>query len=33
VFHDKPKLENLKRLFPQAWRAEPMLVSKTGLNN
>lgn len=33
VFHDKPKLENLKRLFPQAWRAEPMLVSKTGLSN
>jgi peptide-methionine (S)-S-oxide reductase len=33
VFHDKPKLESLKRLFPQAFRAEPMLVSKTGMSN
>jgi peptide-methionine (S)-S-oxide reductase len=33
VFHDKPKLENLKRLFPAAYRAEPMLVSKTGMSN
>jgi peptide-methionine (S)-S-oxide reductase len=33
MFHDKPKLENLKRLFPAAYRAEPMLVSRTGMVN
>jgi peptide-methionine (S)-S-oxide reductase len=33
VFHDKPKLESLRRLFPQAWRAEPVLVSKAGMSN
>jgi peptide-methionine (S)-S-oxide reductase len=32
-FHDLPKVANLKRLFPEAWRAEPMLVSKTGMVN
>jgi peptide-methionine (S)-S-oxide reductase len=26
VFNDMPKLDDLKRLFPQAWRAEPVLV-------
>ena len=25
VFNDLPKLDDLKRLFPQAWRAEPVL--------
>jgi len=30
--HDLPKVENLKRLFPQSYRAEPMLVSKTGIS-
>lgn len=33
AIHDMPKVENLKRLFPQAYRAEPALVSKTGLGN
>lgn len=27
VFNDLPKLDDLKRLFPQAWRAEPVLVA------
>jgi len=31
VIHDLPKIENLKRLFPDVYRAEPMLVSKTGI--
>jgi peptide-methionine (S)-S-oxide reductase len=31
VFHDLPKIENLKRLFPADYRAEPALVSKTGM--
>jgi peptide-methionine (S)-S-oxide reductase len=31
VMHDLPKVESLKRLFPAAWRAEPVLVSKTGM--
>jgi len=31
VMHDLPKVENLKRLFPAAYRAEPALVSKTGM--
>ena len=31
VMHDLPKVENLKRLFPAAWRADPVLVSKTGM--
>lgn len=31
VIHDLPKVENLKRLFPAAFRAEPALVSKTGI--
>jgi peptide-methionine (S)-S-oxide reductase len=31
VMHDLPKVENLKRLFPAAFRAEPALVSKTGI--
>jgi peptide-methionine (S)-S-oxide reductase len=26
VFHDLPKLENLRRLFPDFWRDEPVLV-------
>jgi peptide-methionine (S)-S-oxide reductase len=30
VFNDLPKIENLKRLFPGAYRAEPALVSRTG---
>jgi peptide-methionine (S)-S-oxide reductase len=30
VFNDLPKIENLKRLFPAIYRAEPALVSKTG---
>jgi peptide-methionine (S)-S-oxide reductase len=31
AMHDLPKVDALKRLFPQAYRAEPALVSKTGL--
>ena len=31
VINDLPKVENLKRLFPDAYRAEPALVSKTGM--
>src|SRR5947209_7586989 len=31
VIHDLPKVENLKRLFPDVYRAEPALVSKTGM--
>lgn len=31
VMHDLPKVENLKRLFPTSWRADPVLVSKTGM--
>jgi peptide-methionine (S)-S-oxide reductase len=27
VFNDLPKLDDLERLFPQAWRAEPVLVA------
>ena len=33
AMHDLPKVDNLKRLFPQAYRAEPALVSKTGISN
>ena len=31
VMHDLPKVENLLRLFPASWRADPVLVSKTGM--
>jgi peptide-methionine (S)-S-oxide reductase len=31
AFHDLPKVANLKRLFPGVYRAEPALVSKTGM--
>ena len=31
AMHDLPKVDNLKRLFPQAYRAEPVLVAKTGM--
>jgi len=31
VIHDLPKIDNLKRLFPDDYRAEPALVSKTGI--
>ncbi len=27
VINDRPKVENLKRLFPQAWRDQPVLVA------
>jgi peptide-methionine (S)-S-oxide reductase len=30
AIHDLPKIENLKRLFPDRYRVEPALVSKTG---
>ena len=31
AMHDLPKVDSLKRLFPQAYRAEAALVSKTGM--
>ena len=31
VIHDLPKIDNLKRLFVDTYRAEPALVSKTGI--
>ena len=33
VFNDLPKVENLKRLFPELYRAEPVLVAKAGASN
>jgi peptide-methionine (S)-S-oxide reductase len=30
VIHDLPKIENLMRMFPDRYRAEPVLVSRTG---
>lgn len=30
VYHDLPKVENLKRLFPDLYRAKPALVSQAG---
>ena len=31
AINDLPKVANLKRMFPDAYRAEPALVSKTGM--
>ncbi|MFO1159947.1 MAG: peptide-methionine (S)-S-oxide reductase MsrA [Reyranellaceae bacterium] len=31
VFNDLPKVENLQRLFPASWRADPVLVAKSGM--
>ena len=31
VINDLPKVANLKRMFPDAYRAVPALVSKTGM--
>ncbi|HRO11968.1 MAG TPA: peptide-methionine (S)-S-oxide reductase MsrA [Amaricoccus sp.] len=28
VYNDLPKVENLERLFPEVWRADPVLVSE-----
>ncbi|KAF0099780.1 MAG: msrA-2 [Rhodospirillaceae bacterium] len=28
--HDRPKIEGLKRLFPAAWRADPVLLRTSG---
>jgi hypothetical protein len=33
VFNDLPKIENLKRLFPTLYRAEPVLVATAGLSD
>jgi peptide-methionine (S)-S-oxide reductase len=33
VYNDLPKVENLKRLFPQLWRAGPVLVSAARATN
>jgi len=32
VYNDLPKIENLKRLFPASFRAEPVLVAKAGID-
>jgi peptide-methionine (S)-S-oxide reductase len=29
VVHDLPKLDNLKKMFPQRWRQEPVLVKRS----
>jgi len=33
VYNDLPKIENLKKLFPGDYRAEPVLVAKVGVDN
>jgi len=33
VYNDLPKIENLKRLFPDLYREKPVLVSEAGLAN
>ncbi|HEX9559342.1 MAG TPA: peptide-methionine (S)-S-oxide reductase MsrA [Reyranella sp.] len=33
VIHDLPKVANLKRLFAESYRAEPVLVARTGPSN
>jgi peptide-methionine (S)-S-oxide reductase len=33
VINDLPKIENLKRLFPESYRADPVLVSLTKASN
>lgn len=33
AYVDMPKIENLKRLFPGDYRADPVLVAEVGLNN
>ncbi len=33
VFNDLPKIENLKRLFPTLYRAEPVLVATAGVSD
>jgi len=33
VFNDLPKLEDLKRQFPELYRAKPVLVAETGLTD
>jgi peptide-methionine (S)-S-oxide reductase len=33
VINDLPKVASLKQLFPESWRADPVLVAKTGVSN
>ena len=33
AFNDIPKVEALKKIFPEVYRADPALVSKVGLSN
>jgi peptide-methionine (S)-S-oxide reductase len=33
VFHDAPKLAELKRVFPDAYRSDPKLVSAARYSN
>jgi peptide-methionine (S)-S-oxide reductase len=33
AYNDLPKIENLKKLFPSDFRAEPVLVAKMGVGN
>jgi peptide-methionine (S)-S-oxide reductase len=32
VYNDMPKIENLRRLFPERFRADPVLVAKVGID-
>jgi peptide-methionine (S)-S-oxide reductase len=33
VYNDLPKIDDLKRVFPDAYRAEPVLVAATRPSN
>lgn len=33
VYNDLPKIENLKKLFPELYRTDPVLVSEAGVTN
>jgi peptide-methionine (S)-S-oxide reductase len=33
VYHDLPKIDDFKRLFPDLYRAEPVLVAKAGISH
>jgi len=33
VFNDLPKIENLQKLFPKDYRADPVLVAEAGIGN
>ena len=33
AYNDIPKVEALKKMFPEVYRADPVLVAKVGLSN